>query len=164
MEPIPHDTWSFPGSTLHGGIFSFWKLHSEIFFQKIPSDSIKSTKYCYRSNPSLWIFILWCFKKQMKMARLVVHHDHHPMAAFHSVIIDPGKQPPSPNNIHEESHHHIAKQPNHPHSFSCTLTLCSWHYFCPFGAYHKIYSKCTYLNGVPSFLGIIIELRDHSHK
>ena len=50
-------------------------------------------------DPSLWIFILWCFKKQMKMARLVVHHDHHPMAAFHTIIIDPGKQTQPSTNI-----------------------------------------------------------------
>ena len=59
------------------------------------------------------------------MARLVVHHDHHPMVAFHSIIIDPGKQTQPSTNIHEESYHHIARQPYHPHSFSYTLTQCS---------------------------------------
>ena len=49
----------------------------------------------------------------MKMARLVVRRDHGPMAAFHTIITDPGKQTQSSTNIHEESHHDIAREPHH---------------------------------------------------
>ena len=41
-----------------------------------------------------------------------------------SSLIQESRHNPQPT-FHEESHHLIAKQPNHPHSLSYTLTQCS---------------------------------------